>query len=409
MAAPDPGWARLRPSPTTAAFLSAITFLAYAAYLYNGSGQALYEWSKTFAPYSEREYLGMSKRYLLQYGHIFFLTILLVLSRYIFTADRPLPLSGPVVEKIAKYTIPIFLIHFPILFFLAAVTNYDKASLFDQLALLISVFALSILFGRFCFAIKPWFDRKQAKGQSRLDQQYPRPEHFIRPKEALAISQSHSDFLNLVKIIAAFAVVLGHFSFSEFTIYKIPGFDGSAPRFAVPAFFMISGYFMMLSMDRSRAGAAATVFKRYFSLYYLIVPMLLLVPLLDNIGYGANASIYTFDDYYVFERERGPAGALDILSTYINSLLYLNEFWVYTLLGFEADAGGLRTFSNDPYWFLCYLMPFSVILAITRLVPRPKAYILLAIFCLLLGPPVLLLAPLFFSGCLAYRLHQRIG
>ncbi|MEM7173443.1 MAG: acyltransferase family protein [Pseudomonadota bacterium] len=389
--------------------LSVATLMGYAAYLYGGAGQTLYEWSKSFAPYEEREWLGMSKRYLLQYGHIFFLTLLLFLSRYVFVADRPLPLSGPMVERVAKYTIPIFLIHFPILFFLAAVTDYNRSSPLDQLTLLVAVFILSILFGRLCFAIKPRFDRTQARWQARLDEKFPRPNDLVRATSPLKITQSHSDLLNLVKIIAAFAVVLGHFSFSEFTIYKIPGFDGSAPRFAVPAFFMISGYFMMLSIDRSRAGAAATIFKRYWSLYYLIVPMLLLVPILDNIGYAANAGIYRYDEYYVFQREQGPAGVVDIISTYVNSLLYLNEFWIYNLIGFEADVGGVRAFSNDPYWFLCYLMPFSVILAVARLMTGTRRLWIMAIWCLLLGPPVLLLAPLFFSGCLAYYMHQRIG
>ncbi|MGI9402542.1 MAG: hypothetical protein ACR2O0_14900, partial [Rhizobiaceae bacterium] len=65
------------PSRNTAIILSIVIFAFYCLYVYSGAGQALYEWSKTFAPHSVRSYLGMSKRYLLQYGHVVFLFALL--------------------------------------------------------------------------------------------------------------------------------------------------------------------------------------------------------------------------------------------------------------------------------------------------------------------------------------------
>jgi len=394
--------------PGLALFLVSATFAFYSAYILSGTADDLYKWSKDLAPYEIRQHLGLSKRFLLQYGHVFFLVILLFLSRYIFVSDAPLRISGKAIQAIAKYTSAIFLIHFPILFFLAAITQHNPNSISDQILLLSGTMALSILFGRFCFMIKPAFDATLKALSIRLDLAYPKSGKTSEPTTPLQLTRSYSEFLNLVKIISMGAVVLGHFSFREFTHYTLPGFDGSAPRFAVPVFFMLSGYFLMLSIDRCRTGPVTLLLRKYWSLYYLILPMLALVPILDAIGYEIGPAIYWFDDYYVFERERGPAGLPIFFATVINSVLYLNEIWIYTLMGMSDMKGGIVAFSNDPYWFMCYLLPYTLLMIVWRMVSGIRRYILTALICLVVGPPVLLLAPLFFAGSLVYLLHKRL-
>lgn len=255
--------------------------------------------------------------------------------------------------------------------------------------------------------MKPAYDKCEAKALTFLTEKYPVKVEVERVP--LRLTQAHSQYLNFVKIVSMGAIVLGHFSFKEFTIYSLPGFDGSAPRFAVPVFFMLSGYFLMLSIDRSMVSAPVLFFRRFWSLYYLIVPMLLFVPLLDNIGYAEGAQFYQYDDYYVFERERGSLGVPIFLATWVNSLLYLNEIWLYTLSGLSDLRGGIVAFSNDPYWFICYLIPYTLLMIVWRMVQGSKRYIIISLICLIIGPPILMLAPLFFVGSLAYILHKRIG
>ncbi|USG61945.1 acyltransferase family protein [Sneathiella marina] len=384
-----------------------LTLAAYSTYILSGSAENLYQWSKSFAPYEMREHLGMSKRYLLQYGHLVFLFTLLFLSRYIFIEPRDFPLSEKFISTVAKYTPAVFLFHFPILFFLAAITNYDRTRLLDQVLLLVSVLAISVSLGKICFIIKPAFDKCEAISIKFLTKKYPVKVSIERLP--LRLTTVHSKYLNFVKIVSMGAIVFGHFSFREFTNYSLPGFDGSAPRFAVPVFFMLSGYFLMLSIDRCTTDAPVLFFRRFWSLYYLIVPMLLFVPLMDNIGYAEGAQIYQYDDYYVFERERGPLGVPIFLATWINSLLYLNEIWLYTLSGLSDMRGGIVAFSNDPYWFICYLIPYTLLMIVGRMVQGLKKYLIISLICLIIGPPILMLAPLFFAGALAYILHKRIG
>ena len=149
------------PSRNTAIVLSIIIFAVYCVYVYSGAGQALYEWSKTFAPYSIRQYLGMSKRYLLQYGHIVFLFLLLVLSRSIFLSQDSLRIYGPALRWINKYSIAIFLFHFPILFFIVAITPYDRTNPFHEIGLLVATICLACLLGRICFYFKPFLKHGQ--------------------------------------------------------------------------------------------------------------------------------------------------------------------------------------------------------------------------------------------------------
>ncbi len=399
---------RWQPSQRTALFLSSLTLFFYSLYILSGTAEFLYQWSKDLAPYEVRQHLGISKRFLLQYGHIVFLFILLFLSRYIFISSKSLPFTGHFIGQVAKYTPAVFLIHFPVLYFLGAVTHHNPQSDIDQILLLAGTLALSILFGRLCFFIKPAFDRSLNGVSQWMIRKQPKDQDR-RSAVPLSLTSSHSEFLNLVKIFSMIAVVLGHFSFREFTHYTVPGFDGSAPRFAVPLFFILSGYFLMISIDRSKVGASVLLLKKIWSLYYLIIPMLIIVPFLDNIGYEVNAQIYQFKDYYVFERERGPLGAPIFIATLVNSLLYLNEIWIYTLMGMSDMKGGIVAFSNDPYWFLCYLIPFTILLIIWRMSHGVQKYVLLCIACLIFGPPILLLSPLFFAGSLAYILHKRVG
>lgn len=397
-----------------AVVLSLLTLILYALFMYSDVGPRLFEWSKTFADYDIRRYLGMSKRYLWQYGHMLFLFLLLLLSRYVFLSQEIASAYRWCVDKAMLHTFPIFILHFPLLFFLVAVTDYNRTSNWQQLALLISVFALCILFGKVCRIFKPRFDAGLKRGLAVIEARWPAADQTdaaARPKapayKPLDITTSHSYALNVVKIVALLCVVFGHFSFQEFTSWRIPGFHGHAPRFAVPAFFMMSGYFAMLSLDRSKGGALSAIFKRYWSYYYLIVPMLLIVPILDNIGYAYDAALYHYDDYYVFERERSPYGLWDILSSDFNCLLFLNELWIYDLVGYQRDFAGPRCFSNDPYWFLSYLMPYVALLAVGCRVAGRAKYAILAAMILVIGPPMLLLAPVFFCGALAYLIHKR--
>ncbi len=395
------------PRPITAIFWSVMVLGLYMLYIASGTGQFLYEMSKEWAPYSLRQHLGMSKRFLLQYGHVAFLFSLLVLSRYIFVSQTKLTIYGTGLRWVNQYSTSVFLFHFPILAFVVAVTEYDRTNLIHQALLFFGTLAFSVALGRMCFKFKPWFDLRQSRVLQKLENHFPRPDSTKNSTTPLSLRTSHSEYLTLVKLFATVCVVLGHFSFEQFTNLTIPGFNGSAPRFAVPTFFMISGYFLMMSIDRTQAGAASMIGRRAFSLYYIVVPMLLVTLFLDGIGYRIDPTAYEYSDYYVSEKRIRPYPNGEALAIFFSSLLYLNELWIFNLLDVRSEMGGMRAYSNDVFWFMCYLIPYSALLISARLLPAGYNLLAVILLCLVIGPPILLLAPLFFSGSLAYVIHKK--
>ncbi|MEQ9200509.1 MAG: acyltransferase family protein, partial [Rhodospirillales bacterium] len=267
----------------------------YGWYLASGTDIELYQYSKSLASYDYRQHLGLSKRFLLQYGHMIFLFSLLVCTKYLCTGNWFSGRQSAVITTGAAYTVPVFIFHFPLLYFIAAIIGHDPASDASQTLLLVLTTISSILAGKACMLIKPRFDGIKRRYLDRINQRAnpaaPDSGSPVRA-DAMTMTQTHSDVMNIVKILAMAAIVLGHFSFDVFSVWRIPGFDGNAPRFAVPVFFMISGYFAMMSLDRTVGNVTKVVLKRYWSLVYLVVPMLLLTPVLDAVGFALDPGLY---------------------------------------------------------------------------------------------------------------------
>jgi peptidoglycan/LPS O-acetylase OafA/YrhL len=211
----------------------------------------------------------------------------------------------------------------------------------------------------------------------------------------------------MIKVVCALAIVLGHFSFQEFVDWTALGFDGSAPRFAVPAFFMISGYLTMLSLDRSTDGWAMSAFDRYWKLMFVVLPMLFVVPLINRIGFDLDPAIYLAHEGSGVVHPGGPESIVGFMRTVVISMFYLNEIFLFNVTGIDRMLGGVGAFGNAPFWFLCYLMPYVVLLTTLVKARGPMRAFVCSLLILLAGPPILMLSPLFFSGVVAYLLHRR--
>ena len=397
-----PSRSRPGPSVLVAVLLALVTLTLYVVFNYYRAGDLLYAWSKTLADYDVRQYLVMSKRWAMQYGHLAFLFTLLLLSRYIFVADQVNPRLSKAIAVAMPYTIPIFIIHFPLLYFFAAITGHDPQNPLHEARLLLLVLGASVLFGFLCNRLQPAFDRFRGRLFGKPASSALSPAQG----QALRISDSHSAFLRVVRFVATLSIAFGHYNFDQFSSFEIPGFDHWR-RWAVPFFFMISGYFAMMSIDRARGGALYEIGRRVTGIWYLALPMLLVVPLLDHIGFRLDPLLYYLNSKFVSPEAGGPADLLTYVVTVVNSLLFLNESWIYKLMGLGLHQTGLRAFSNDSYWFLCYLIPFTTMLVVMRKVAGWRKYLWLTLLVALFGPPMLMLAPLFFAGCLAYLIHKR--
>lgn len=384
-----------------AAIAALILLALYATFELGRVGPDLYQWSKDWASYDLRQHLGMSKRFLWQYVH------LILQCALIFVL--PMVLTGPVdrdsrtetwIRLANKYWLPVFLFHFPLLYFVAAFIDHDPTSLVSKALLLGLTVLLSIACGWICFALAPLTN---GIGDALSPTKTERPDRNDTPP--LKLSGQFSRALDLLKLLAAACVVLGHFSFDEFTDTPFLAFDGAAPRFTIPLFFCISGYLAAYSLHRSRLGAAPEFFKRWWATMPVVIPMLVLVPIFDLVGFAADAKIYTMADEYMVGGHLGLSGFGYFGSTVALALTFMLESVWLTVLIEDWPLGGVGAFNNAPFWFLCYLIPYQILMVAWARLHGASRWIAVAAIAIVTGPPIWLLAPMFFGGAVVYKAH----
>ena len=193
-----------------------------------------------------------------------------------------------------------------------------------------------------------------------------------------------SIYLDLVRFLAAMLVFVVHATYQRFT--------GGLPVFwhfahlgndAVMAFFVLSGFVIahvVATKERSIEEYAASRFAR---LYSVVVPALILTFVLDAAGSKLDPSLYT-GRWYEYDQP---------LIRVLASLSFTNELWFsYT-----------RPFSNGPFWSLGYEAWYYVLFAAAHFLRGNARYVAVTAICLLIGPKILLLLPVWLLGVWAYR------
>lgn len=387
----------LRPAAIGLGVLCAI----YALFEASDLGAWLYDWSKDWASYDLRQHLGMSKRFLWQYGHIILQAGALALLPFVLTGAVN---RDSIVEKgiqlASKYWLPVFLFHFPALYLVAAVIDHDPTSRASFAVLLTGTMALSIILGWLSFRLDPLVTRL---GNHLAPIGGVAPP--ARPDLTAAPSGAFSRALDVLKLVAAACVVLGHASFDVFTDRPLFIFEGHTPRFAIPLFFLVSGYLTAFSLYRSRLSTSAEMFKRYWSVMPIVIPMLIATPLLNTIGMSLDPALYgTISEYLPRDTPMLQGFAYYVFSV-LTGLTYLAESVWWTVLIDGFPIGGIGAFNNAPFWFLAYLIPFHLFLVAAVRMRGAARWTTLAVIAIVTGPPIWLLAPMYFAGVLVYKVH----
>lgn len=206
------------------------------------------------------------------------------------------------------------------------------------------------------------------------------------------MTKEFSVYLDIVRFVAACLVVLHHSNARNVIEVEVPlsGYGHAA----VIVFFVLSGYVIaFVSETKERT------FKEYWSsrlsrIYSLAVPAVILTPLLDLAGESLNASFYvgnTTHDFWIVRT--------------ISSLVFMNEAWFFSIM----------CFSNLPYWSLNYEMWYYVLFSVYAVGNFRRRAFIGALVCLIVGPKILLLAPIWILGVIlyryqpAYRISEMVG
>jgi peptidoglycan/LPS O-acetylase OafA/YrhL len=193
--------------------------------------------------------------------------------------------------------------------------------------------------------------------------------------QASPVTASGSLLLDLARLGAALAVVFGHFSQPEYSTVWHYHLDYALN--GVGVFFVLSGFVIRLITTARATDARSYALDRVSRIYSVLLPCLLFTLL-------ASAIL----------RHLTPALLPQILAN----------------LTFTAQCWGLDIFLHDNgvLWSLCYECFFYLFYGIAFFGRGWHRIAALLVTALVVGPPILIMLPLWLLGCLIHDLYQKL-
>jgi len=191
-----------------------------------------------------------------------------------------------------------------------------------------------------------------------------------------------SVYLDLVRFLAALAVVLMHVR--QFALVELPGSHHLTllGREAVMAFFVLSGFVIAYTTAQRRPGARDYAIARAARIYSVALPVLLLAFLCasllhEHLATGMDKPYQLAKPWFYIPYH----------------LLFLGELW--TMSDYPPWLG--------PWWSLNYEVWYYVLFGVACFVRRPWRLPALALALAVMGPKLWLLLPVWLAGVALYR------
>ena len=195
----------------------------------------------------------------------------------------------------------------------------------------------------------------------------------------------YSAYLDVVRCLAAMAVLLEHFSLPRLTggHFELVGRLGHE---AVIVFFVLSGYVISYTVDKNAPSASRFLGERIARLWSALLPALALGITLDLYGQTINPGLY--------------------LGKSVTDMLWIRLGLAITFLN-ESVLAGSKFGTNGPLWSLSYEFFYYVFFAlhISRLKKSTKIQLLLAL-TIIAGPKIILMAPIWLMGVAIHKAHS---
>jgi peptidoglycan/LPS O-acetylase OafA/YrhL len=203
-------------------------------------------------------------------------------------------------------------------------------------------------------------------------------------------------YLDLVRFAAALTVFIEHLR--EHTKIGFAAFWGAHPfwfshwylfsQTAVTVFFVLSGYVIahvLATRERMPVDYAASRFAR---LYSVVLPALLLTAVCN----------YLIELRYptAFQAFQS-GGTAGVALSYLGTAVFANRFWLWP----DLDP------PNTPFWTLSFEAFYYVTIAILVFARGRGRILSMLALILIAGPSMVLLAPTWLLGYLAYHVSQR--
>jgi peptidoglycan/LPS O-acetylase OafA/YrhL len=196
------------------------------------------------------------------------------------------------------------------------------------------------------------------------------------------MTKETSIYLDAVRFAAALIVFLSHFGEKRWS----GGLGWQLTRFGAPAvdvFFVLSGYVIAYVVATKEADLRSYAISRAARLYSVCIPVLLLTAVLGFLGRKINPN---FD-----------AGDASVRA-YLLSVAFTNQLWFINV----------RPGNNIPYWSLGYEAIYYAIFAAMTYAPKRWRFATTSLCCLIAGPRILIMMPLWLLGAGAYFATRRL-
>lgn len=194
--------------------------------------------------------------------------------------------------------------------------------------------------------------------------------------ETRFISESLSVYLDLVRFLAALAVLVGHMD--QDGLYASWLMIGSFSHAAVVVFFVLSGLVISQSAFTRERDWRSYATARFARIYSVVVPAIVLSFAVKGLAVWLDPAQLSNE----FSQDNLRAGNV------FGALFFLNESWgMHTRLPW-----------NDPFWSLCYEVWYYVIFGLAMFATGRYRWLWIMLACIVAGPAILLLFPLWLLG-----------
>lgn len=192
------------------------------------------------------------------------------------------------------------------------------------------------------------------------------------------MNRPFSVYLDLVRFLAAVLVYLWHSNQRLLIDSILPA--SNYGHSSVIVFFVLSGFVIAFITDTKESTLATYAASRISRVFSVAIPAIIMTLVLDSAGRILYPIIYD----YPYDQ---------FLTRIAGSLLMANEVWQISI----------TSFSNVPYWSICYEWWYYVTFAMVMFLPLRCGILLVALTTIVIGPKIMLLAPVWWMGVLLYR------
>lgn len=205
-------------------------------------------------------------------------------------------------------------------------------------------------------------------------------------KSGTQMTHNFSLYLDIVRFIAALAVLLDHVSSYPFTKDLLYHPLGTFGGIAVVMFFVLSGYVIAYVTSTREKTFSEYAVARIARIYSVVLIALLITLIFDNIGAILNPEFYSIQKIMWKPQS---------IESYVSSLFFVNE---YQIFNFNGIAPG----SNAPYWSLSFEVTYYIIAGLFLYTRRLIAFSISILILFFAGRTIAALFPIWLLGYLLY-------